>query len=137
MKSRPFADAKVAAVFASYPGNLRNELLFLRELIFETAIDTKQVGELLETLKWGQPSYLNARPKVGTTIRIDAVRSTPGEYAMYFHCQTRLVSTFRKDYPDDFRFEGNRAILFDEHATVPEAALRECVALALTYHLNK
>ena len=65
----------------------------------------------------------------------------PGElaadqYAAYFHCQTNLVGTFRELYPE-LRFEGNRAILLDAKEEPPEAALRHCVALALTYHLRR
>jgi hypothetical protein len=57
--------------------------------------------------------------------------------AVYFHCQTDLVATFRELYPDEFRYGGNRSILFNTDDAIPEPALRHCVALALTYHLNK
>ena len=56
---------------------------------------------------------------------------------MYFHCLTTLVATFRELYPDELSFEGNRAIIFSEDEALPEDALRHCIALALTYHLNK
>ncbi len=35
------------------------------------------------------------------------------------------------------RYGGNRSILLDAGVEIPEAALRHCVALALTYHLKK
>ena len=35
------------------------------------------------------------------------------------------------------RADKTRAILLDANATLPEAELRHCVALALTYHLRK
>ncbi len=56
---------------------------------------------------------------------------------MYFHCQTDLVATFRELYPDEFRYDGNRCILFKAADAIPEQPLRHCLALALTYHLNK
>jgi hypothetical protein len=56
---------------------------------------------------------------------------------MYVHCQTDLVATFRELYPKEFTFAGNRSIIFDADDAIPEPALRHCVALALTYHLNK
>lgn len=124
-------------MFDAYPDGVRDRLLDLRELIFTVACDNDRVGELVETLKWGQPSYLNARPRVGTTIRIDAIRAKPDRYAMYFHCQTQLIFNFREKFADELCFEGNRAIVFDQEAAVPESALRECVAMALTYHLDK
>ena len=126
----------VEAVFDAYPKPVKTKLLALRRLIFDTAKTTKGVGVLEETLKWGQPSYLTPETKSGSTIRIDQVKPEPGQYAVYFHCQTNLVETFRELYPE-LRYGGNRSILLDAQDKVPEAALRHCVALALTYHLGK
>ena len=90
-----------------------------------------------KTLKWGQPSYLTPETKSGSTIRIDRVKSAANQYAVYFHCQTDLVETFRELYPDEFSFGGNRCIILNADDELHEAALRHCVALALTYHLNR
>src|SRR3954463_8071580 len=89
------SDPAVDAVFDTYPTPLKSRLLALRRLIFETARTTPGVGALQETLKWGQPSYLTAETKSGSTVRIDQVKSAPDCYAIYFHCQTDLVATFR------------------------------------------
>ena len=132
-----FSDPAVDAVFDTYPTPLKTKLLALRRLIFETARTTAGVGALEETLKWGQPSYLTTATKSGSTVRIDQVKSTPGGYAIYFHCQTDLVETFRQLYPTEFTYGGNRSILLNAKDTIPEPALRHCIALALTYHLNK
>ena len=125
------------AVFASYPPALRRKLQRLRRLILETARATDGVGTLQETLKWGQPSYLPAETGSGTTVRIDQVKDEPGRYAMYFHCQTNLVETFRAIYPNELTYAGNRSILFELDETIDEAALKHCIALALTYHHRK
>jgi hypothetical protein len=132
-----FADPAVDAVFSAYPKPLKSKLLALRRLILDTARVTKGVGALQETLKWGQPSYLTAATKSGSTIRIDRVKSATNQYAVYFHCQTDLVETFRQLYPTELSYGGNRSILLNADGDVPAAALRHCVALALTYHLNK
>jgi hypothetical protein len=137
MKNRPFADPAVEAVFDAYPVPLRKALLHLRSIIFATAAETKGVGELTECLKWRQPAYLTAESRSGSTVRIDAVRAQGDAYAAYFHCQAGLVSNFRELYPKLFSFEGNRAIHFKLGQPVPEAELRHCIGLALTYHLNK
>jgi hypothetical protein len=137
MAERPFENADVEAVFRGYPGVLREKLLFLRQLIFETASATDGVGKLEEALRWGQPSYLTTQTGSGTTIRIDRVKSAPARYALYVHCQTNLIATFRELYPTQFRFEGARSIVFDSADVIPEPALRHCVALALTYHRDK
>jgi hypothetical protein len=113
------------------------KLLALRRLIFDAAKATKGVGAVEETLKWGQPSYLTPETKSGSTIRIDQVKSAPHQYAVYFHCQTDLVATFRELYPTELSYGGNRSILLNAEDDVPEPVLRHCVALALTYHLNK
>ena len=134
-KSRQAASA-AASTFDGYPKPVRAKLLALRELILATAKKTKGVGAIEEALKWGQPSYLTSESKSGSTIRIDQVKAVPGQYGVYFHCQTNLVETFRELYPD-LKYSGNRAILLDAADKLPEAELRHCVGLALTYHLRK
>ncbi len=131
------SDPAVEAVFNAYPAPLKAKLKTLRRLILETARTTEGVGALQETLKWGQPSYLTPETRSGSTIRIDQVKSAAGQYAVYFHCQTGLVDSFRELYPTKLRFGGNRCILLDVRDELPRAELRHCVALALTYHLNK
>ena len=127
----------VDAVFSSYPKPIKTKLLALRRLIFDTAATTKGVGKIEETLKWRQPSYLTPETKSGSTIRIDRIKSSASQYAVYFHCQTDLVATFRELYPTELSYGGNRSILLNAEDDIPEPALRHCVALALTYHLNK
>lgn len=126
----------VDKVFEAYPKPVKAKLLALRRLIFDTAKATEGVGALEEALKWGQPSYLTTESKSGSTVRIDQVKSEAGQVAVYFHCQTNLVETFRELYPE-LRYSGNRAILLDAGDRLPDAELRHCVALALTYHLGK
>jgi hypothetical protein len=131
-----FSDPAIDAVFAAYPKPIKTKLLALRRLILDTARTTKGVGALDETLKWGQPSYLTTETKSGSTIRIDRIKSAADQYAVYFHCQTDLVATFRERYPE-LSYGGNRSIILNAQDQLPEAELRHCVALALTYHLNK
>lgn len=56
---------------------------------------------------------------------------------MYFHCQTTLIGTFKEMYPGRFEFGGNRSIIFGGEDALPENALRHCIAMALTYRLDK
>jgi hypothetical protein len=94
------------------------------------------VGELEETLKWGEPAYAT-KNRAGSTVRIDWKAKDPDRYAMYFHCQTDLVSTFRALFPKDFTFEGNRALVFKLGDRLPKDALAFCIAASLTYYLSK
>ena len=127
----------VAKVFASYPANVRRKLLTIRELIFSLASSIEGVGKIEETLKWGEPAYLTSMGKSGSTIRIAWKKSAPLQYAMYFNCQTNLIDTFRSLFRSEFKFEGNRSIVFDESEKVRTDSLRICIAAALTYHRNK
>lgn len=137
MTEPSFASPAVKATFESYAPDIRAALLKLRRLILTTAAETAGVGSLVETLKWGQPAYLTEQPKTGSTIRIDALKNRPDAYAMFFHCQTTLVQTFRELYPDLFTFEGKRAIHFTLDDEPSEDALKHCIALALTYHQRR
>lgn len=136
MPRRPFKDARVKAVFDGYRGESRRSLLRLRGLIFETAAETERVGALVETLKWGQPAYLPAKPRIGSTIRIDALGELPTGCVMFVHCQTTLIADFRERYGELLTFEGNRAVLLPRWDEVSREALQHCIALALTYHLK-
>jgi hypothetical protein len=133
---RRISDSAVASVFKAYPPTIRTKLMALRELVFDTAEKTPGVGRLTETLKWGQPSYLTEETGSGTTVRVDRLKARDG-YAVYFHCQSGLVEQFRELYPDTFKYEGKRAIVFDSGDRVPAKELRRCIALALTHHSRK
>lgn len=119
----------VAAVFGTYPPAMRARLARLRKLILATAAKMDGIGAIQETLRWGQPAFLS---KSGSTIRIDAVKGEPSRYALYFICHTDLVARFRELYPQ-LTYEGNRAILLDARAALPEDALRHCISMALSY----
>ena len=126
-------DSAVLSVFEGYPDDLKQTLLDLRTLILQTAESLDAVGELQETLKWGQPSYLTVRPKCGTTIRIDRDKSESGDFALYVNCQSSLVSDWRVLFPD-LTFGGDRSVHFRLHQPLPEDELRHMISMALTYH---
>lgn len=109
-------------------------MLQLRQLVFATASESDEVAELEETLKWGEPSYLT---KGGSTIRMDWKDKSPNQYAIYFNCKSKLVDTFKELYRDLFKFEGNRAIIFNAKDEIPVEELKHCILLSLTYHKRK
>ncbi|MDF1735868.1 MAG: DUF1801 domain-containing protein [Minwuia sp.] len=128
-------DPGVRAAFDAFPDAFHQPLHDLRRLILETAEDDPRVGPLQETLKWGQPSWLPARPRVGTTIRLGTDRAG-AHLALFFHCQTSVIRDFRSGPGKDMRFDGNRAILLDPGAPLPRELLRLPIRHALTYHLK-
>lgn len=131
------SETTVAEVFASYPDDVRDALLALRTIVLETADGIAEAGAIEETLKWGQPSYVTSETGAGSTIRIaPASRASVHDYGMYFICRTDLVPSFRAMFGDVFTYEKNRALLFDIGEALPENELRQCVAMALTYHIR-
>ncbi|MGB1285339.1 MAG: DUF1801 domain-containing protein [Aggregatilineales bacterium] len=123
----------VQAVFDDYPPSLLNPLLHLRQQIFAVAADIPEVGTLEETLKWEQVSYLTPS-KTGTTLRIGIHNADRDEYAIFVHCQSKVIATLKQRYPDTFHYEGNRAIVFSANTLPDESALQDCIGLILTYH---
>jgi Domain of unknown function (DU1801) len=136
-RMKPSENSDAAQIFATYPPQIRRQLSALRKLIFEVAKTTEGVGPIEEALKWGEPAYLTSYSKSGSTIRLGWKKSNPAQYAIYFNCQTNLVESFRTLFPSEFKFQGNRAIVFDAADVVPTDALCFCIAAALTYHRDK
>ena len=125
---------EVAEVFNMYPEHMRQKLMLLRQLVLDTASETEGIATLEETLKWGEPSYVT---KGGSTIRMGWKESKPDQYALYFNCNTRLVDTFKERYGNEFKFEGNRAIVFNESDELLIEEIKHCILLSLTYHSRK
>jgi hypothetical protein len=128
---------EVAVVFNSYPKKIKSKIMFLRQLIYDTAASIEEIGEIEETLKWGEPSYLTPKSKSGSTIRIAWKESQKEQYSIFFKCTANLVPAFKEKFPQKFKFGGNRSIDFNLNDRVPVKELKQCIALALTYHRNK
>ena len=92
------------------------------------------LGKLEESLKWWEPSY---SAHSGSPVRMDWKQKSPDHYYLFFNCQTKLVDTFRELYGEKLEFEGNRAIVLTLSEPVPEAVIKSCLTLALTYQQRK
>lgn len=133
-KIKIISNPKVETVFKNYPKTVKKQMQHLRALVLEVASEIYGLEKLEETLKWGEPSYLT---KHGSTLRMDWKVKTPNQYAMYFQCTSRLVSTFKTIYKNKLNFEGNRAIIFKLNDNLPETEIKHCILLTLTYHKRK
>lgn len=102
-------NASVENVFMNYPVEYREPLLQIRELIYSVASKIPEVGELEESLKWGQPTYSTVKTKAGSPIRLD--RFGEDKIGIFFHCQTSLVDSFRILFHSNLEFSKNRAII--------------------------
>ncbi len=125
---------EVKSVFTNYPDFMRVRMENLRRLVLETAKEIKEITDLEETLKWGEPSCLT---KKGSTLRMDWKPKKPGQYAIYFKCTSRLVPTFKTVFGDLFTFERDRAIVFQLEDEVPQAEVKRCIGATLRYHKIK
>ena len=130
-------DPRVVEVFKGYSPRFRKKLLELRKLILEVSEGIDAIDELVETLKWGQPSYVPKKKNVGTAVRIHWLKSKPNQYGVYFNCNTKLIFRIRKKFGNQFNYEGTRALVFQEDDQIPVKALKECISMALTYHRDK
>ncbi|MBE3671521.1 MULTISPECIES: DUF1801 domain-containing protein [Vibrio] len=126
-------DKVVKDRFDEYPENARVRLEELRNLVFQVASEL-ELGEVDETLKWGEPSY---SVKTGSPLRMDWKLKSPNNYYLFFNCQTKLVDTFRELYGDELVCQGNRAIVLSLSKPLPETVIKSCLELALTYHQRK
>jgi len=139
--SNPSVPNIVATRFAEYPKAIQKKSDYLRGLIYQVASEDPQIGEIEETLKWGQPSYLTSKSGSGSTIRIDWRESVPQELVMFLNCRTSLVDTYRSIFPDVFRYEGSRALVITGADRIDRGekkeALMHCIRMALRYHLDK
>lgn len=104
----------------------------IRALILEVA-ETTGTTPLTETLKWGQPAFLPPK-RDGTTIRLGA---SDTHAALYVHCQTSIIAQVQAQFPTEFTYEGNRAVLMPLAEPLNTDALAQVIACALTYHRNK
>ncbi|MFK7996845.1 MAG: DUF1801 domain-containing protein [Granulosicoccus sp.] len=107
----------------------------MREIILSTADDLALPGGVEETLKWGEPSYLPKKPRLGSTVRIG--KFDEFNVGLYFNCQTMLVENFRSMFGEELTYSKNRAVLFHVTEPLPEAMIMVCTRMALRYHLDK
>jgi len=127
-------DPKVDEVFDNYPEPVRDKMLFLKELVKETAEETEGIDLMEITLKWGEPSFVT---KKGSTLRMDWKDKKSDQYAMYFQCTSRLVETFQFVFGDTFNYEGKREIVFKLDEEIPVEELKKCIKATLRYHQVK
>ena len=122
----------IAEKIELYPEIAKSRFLEIRSLIFEIAKEN-ELGQIEETLKWGQPSYLC---KSGSTIRIDWQLKNPNTLEIFFNCKTILVETFKEIFRGELTYKGNRVVVISLEDPVP-LELQTCILMALNYHKLK
>ncbi len=128
-----FQCKKVCDKFDSYPSQVREKMLELRQILFDVAKE-KGIDSFVETLKWGEPAYLC---RTGSTIRIDWKSKTPDRLFIYLNCKTTLVETFKEVFPCEFEYYGNRALGLPLDLVRFPLELESCFVMAMRYHQIK
>lgn len=125
---------QVAEVISHYPPKPKKVFKQVRQLVVEAAKESVGLDNTEETLKWGEPSYLG---KNGSTVRMKWTEKQPDQFSLFFNCNSIMVETIKELYQDEFTYDGNRAISFSLDESMPDAALKHCIAMALDYHKLK
>lgn len=123
----------IAAAVQTWPDAAQTRFEMVRETLHNVAARA-EIGGLTEALKWGQPSWLPAKPRIGSTLRCGWHASDPERFSLYLHCQTTLVETMRTLYPTAFDYDGQRALRMSLANPAPMDAMEHCALLTLTYH---
>ncbi|KAB7614359.1 DUF1801 domain-containing protein [Amylibacter sp. SFDW26] len=127
----PITNPMVQAAYDKLPAASQKGALMLRDLIYQTAHELPETPPLTECLRWGQPSYIT--PK-GSTLRIGVPKS--GAFALYAHCQSTIISQFALTFGNEYKFDGNRAVIFDGIDEIDAKQLKLLIKHALTYKMK-
>lgn len=117
----------IQVLYSKYSALEKQKLTEMQDLIHKVA-DESDI-DITESVKWGQLSF--ATPN-GTPIRIDKFSDT--QVALFVHCQTDLIETWRSLFSDTLQFSKNRAIIISLDEPLPEEQLKICIDQAFNYH---
>ena len=123
---------EIRNIVEEYPKNAQQRFGEIRSLIFDIA-KNNELGEVTETLKWGEPSYLC---KTGSTVRISWREKDPDNIGIFFNCNTKLVETFKEVFQDNLSYEGNRVVVVPLKRKLPQD-IESCLLMTLNYHKLK
>ncbi len=124
---------EISSLFGAYSQAAGEHLLAVRTLIYDIAAE-RGLGKVDESIKWGEASFW---VKGGSAVRVDWKEKQPEVIKVFFHCQTRLIETFREVYPEAFAYEGNRALLIPLEDYSKHGALAHCLSVAMRYQALK
>lgn len=118
---------------AAWPPTARAQFQQMRALIVDAA-HAADVGEVEESLKWGQPAWRPKRARTGSTLRLHWDAKTPQTIALFVDCKTTLGAEMFAAYPYDFKYESNRAMRLHLGAPLPQQAIAHLAQRTFTYH---
>lgn len=132
---RKISEPDVQNAYESLPDSHKRYAYQIRDWIWEEVEGMSLGCNVIETLKWGEPSYLPAKRRIGSTLRIGQFDEK--HIALYFNCQTMLVENFRSMFGREVQYSKNRAVLFNVSEPLPEPIVKTCASRTFRYHLDK
>lgn len=133
---KKYASKLFNSIVDHYPVELNDKLLYLKSLIYGQADLNPKVGEIEESLKWGQLSYVS-KNRSGTPIRLGIEKKMPGYFGLYVNCSTTVINDVKHIYGDKFQYDGNRGLMLKVDEQLPELEIRHIIDIILCYHINK
>lgn len=123
----------VSDVVAAWPKAAQSRFHEIRGIVFDATKDIARLT-LVETLKWGEPSWLPDRARIGSTLRVAWSDKSPDQIGLFVNCNTAIGDTMRQLYPADFTYDGTRALRLPLQGALPVQAIAHCAVLTLTWH---
>lgn len=130
------SDTALEDVVSAWPAPAIEMAEACRALFADVAREA-DVGPLEESLKWGQPAWRPLTPRMGSTLRMDWDAGQPGQLALFVDCKTDLAARMRDLYPELPGNDGQRKIVIDLAAPLPEQALAHLAEMTFGYHRAK
>lgn len=122
-------------VLKTYSPPLRARLISVRTLILQCANQNSAIGEIEESLKWGQLSFATRAPKSGTPLRLGG-NDDQQTYSLYVPCSTSLIAEFQEIHPEMFSYHGTREIRLGLDKDLPKPELTLFITAALSYYVK-
>lgn len=88
MSNMQTVESHVLAAFQNIAPEHRQTLFDARELIFTVASSDPRIGEVEEILRWGEPAYITAKQKTGSTSHLSPKLSHCIAAALSYHLRT-------------------------------------------------
>lgn len=134
--AHPPLPSQLQRAIAPWPAPAQSCFAEIRDLVLDATAKCS-AAPLLETLKWGEPSWLPTRPHVGSTLRVAWKSQRPKHIGLFVNCRTTLAEDIRTVWPDSFEYEKARALWLPLDAPLPRDAVAHAALMTLTYHLPK
>ena len=129
------APAPLLALIAKWSGPAQQRLWACRA-IFHDVAGAAGIGDLDESLKWGQPSWRPIKPRTGSTLRVSWDSGDPDHLPLFVDCKTDLASRMQSLYPDLPQNDGRRRLAVDLTQPLPEQAIAHLAQMTFCYHLK-